>query len=122
MGSILTLSIVGYVGGDVVVRDVGEQRVASFSVAVNRKTSSGEQQTLWVRVNCWNKLADVAAEYVHKGSSILATSSWMRTSAWIDQSGNPQAGLDINADRLVLLDRVASDTPDDEEDLANVPF
>jgi hypothetical protein len=40
----------GFVGQDAVLKEVGEQRVASFSLAVNRKTSSGQQQTLWVRV------------------------------------------------------------------------
>lgn len=65
------------------MREVGEQRVASFAVAVNRKNSGGQKQTLWVRVNCWNKLADVAAQYVHKGSLVQVTTEWMRPSAWI---------------------------------------
>lgn len=112
MGTMLSISVTGFVGGDVNVREVGEQRVASFSVAVNRKTSNGEQQTVWVRVNCWNKLADVATQYVHKGSLILAMAEWMRPSAWVDQSGNPQASVDITANRLVLLDRVNGDNTD----------
>jgi single stranded DNA-binding protein len=103
---------------------VGEQRVASFSVAVNRKTSKGEQQTLWVRVNCWNKLADVATQYVHKGSLILATAEWMRPSAWLDQNGNPQASVDMTANRLVLLDRVNGDDvmTDTEQAPSDIPF
>lgn len=121
MGTMISISVTGFVGGDVDLREVGEQKVASFSVAVNRKTSNGEQQTLWVRVNCWNKLADVATQYVHKGSLILAMAEWMRSSAWVDQNGNPQASVDITANRLILLDRVNgdnSDTPDDE----TIPF
>jgi hypothetical protein len=67
--------------------EVGEQRVASFSLAVNRKTSAGKQQTLWVRVNAWNGLAEVAVKYIRKSSLIQceATSTWMPTasSCWI---------------------------------------
>jgi len=109
MGTLFSASVTGFVGGEVSVREVGEQRVASFSVAVNRKTRNGEQQTLWVRVNCWNKLADVAGSYLKSGSLVLVQASWMRASAYIDREGNPQASLDINADRLILLDRVNSE-------------
>jgi single-stranded DNA-binding protein len=112
--------VTGFVGGEVSVREVGEQRVASFSVAVNRKTSSGEQQTLWVRVNCWNKLAN---GYLKTGSLVQIQASWMRPSAYIDREGNPQASLDITADRLVLLDRVNGDAPaDTDQDMADIPF
>ena len=90
MGTLLLTSVTGFVGGEVSVREVGEQRVASFSVAVNRKTSSGEQQTLWVRVNCWNKLADVANGYLKTGSLVQIQASWMRPSAYLDREGNPQ--------------------------------
>lgn len=120
MGSIITVSITGYVGSEPQLRQVGEQRVASFSVAINRTTSNGNQQTLWVRANVWNKLADVAMNYVQKGSLVQLTTEWLRPSAYVDQSGNPQASLDIDANRLILLDRVNgenSETPEDE-----IPF
>lgn len=76
-----------------------------FSVAVNRKNGNGQKQMLWVRVNAWGKLADVAAQYVHKGSLVQVSSEWLRPSAWVDQSGSPQVSLDMDANRLVLLDR-----------------
>ena len=123
MGTFITTSVTGFVGSEVSVREVDEQRVASFSVAVNRKTRNGEQQTLWLRINCWNKLADVASNYVKTGSLVQVQSSWMRASAYIDREGNPQASLDITADRLVLLDRANGDTPaDTDQSMADVPF
>jgi len=122
MGTSLNLQLTGFSGSDPVVRQVGEQRVASFSVAVSRKNRAGEKQTVWVRVNCWNKLADVAMQYVHKGSLIQATSEWMRQSAWIDQSGTPQPSLDVDANRLVLLDRAENGDNGHSEDTADIPF
>ena len=121
MGTLLNISITGYVGNEPQVRTVqtsnGDKQVASFSVAVNRTNGGGQKQTLWVRVNCWDKLSNVATQFIHKGSLILITSEWLRPSAWMDQSGSPQASIDIDANRLVLLDRVENsdnnDTPDE---------
>ncbi len=125
MGTIITTSVTGFVGSEPQIRDVGEQRVASFSVAVSRKNSSGTKLTLWMRVNCWNKLADVAEQYVHKGSLVQVTAEWLRPSAWLDQSGTPQASIDIDANRLVLLDRVENgDYGHDEAETesSDIPF
>jgi single-strand DNA-binding protein len=119
MGTSINMQVTGFVGSDPQVRQVGEQSVASFSVAVSRKNRAGEKQTLWVRVNCWNKLSDVAAQYVKKGSLVQVTTEWLRPSAWVDQSGTPQASLDMDANRLVLLDRLESDEPENGE---NIPF
>ena len=101
MGTSINIQVTGFVGSDPQVKTVGEQQVASFSVAVNRKNGGGKKQTLWLRVNCWNKLADVAAQYVKKGSLVQVTTEWLRPSAWVDQSGTPQASLDIDANRLI---------------------
>ncbi|MCA0453948.1 MAG: single-stranded DNA-binding protein [Chloroflexi bacterium] len=120
MGSSINIQVTGFVGSDPQVKTVGEQQVASFSVAVSRKNGSGKKQTLWVRVNCWNKLADIAAQYVKKGSLVQVTTEWLRPSAWTDQSGAPQASLDIDANRLVLLDRVESD--DSASEGGDIPF
>ncbi|MCL4876601.1 MAG: single-stranded DNA-binding protein [Anaerolineae bacterium] len=97
MGTSLNFTVTGYVGG--------EQQVASFSVAVNRKTNGGKKQTLWVRVNCWNRLSDVASQFVRKGSLVQVSAEWLRPSSWIANDGTPQTSLDVDANRLVLLDR-----------------
>ena len=122
MGSSLNMQVTGYVGSAPQVRQVGEQTVASFSVAVSRKNRAGEKQTLWVRVNCWNKLSDVAAQYVKKGSLVQVTAEWLRPSAWVDQSGTPQPSLDMDANRLVLLDRAENGDNGHSEGMADIPF
>ena len=123
MGTSINSQVTGFVGSDPQVRDVGEQRVASFSVAVSRKNHAGEKLTLWVRVNCWNKLADIAAQYVRKGSLVQVSAEWLRPSAWTDQSGTAQASVDVDATRLVLLDRAENgDTGSDTGEDGNIPF
>jgi single-strand DNA-binding protein len=118
MGSSISVQITGFVGSDVVLKEVGEQRVASFSLAVNRKTSAGKQQTLWVRVNAWNGLGDVAVKFLRKGSLAQIEGSWLRPSAWIDQNGEPRVSLDLDANRIILLDRVTTN----EQETEQIPF
>ena len=123
MGTSVTTQVTGFVGSDPQVREVGEQRVASFSVAVSRKNRAGEKLTLWVRVNCWNKLADIAVQYVKKGSLVQASAEWLRPSAWTDQSGTAQASLDMDANRLVLLDRADNgDHGSEDNEDGRIPF
>ena len=125
MGTLLNISITGYVGNEPQVRTVqtsnGDKQVASFSVAVNRTNGGGQKQTLWMRVNCWGNLSTVAQQYIHKGSLVQVTTEWLRPSAWMDQSGSPQASIDIDANRLILLDRVENgDNTDTPEEI--IPF
>ncbi len=120
MGTSINLQVTGFVGSDPQLKTVGEQQVASFSIAVSRKNGAGKKQTLWLRVNCWNKLSDIAVQYVKKGSLVQVTTEWLRPSAWMDQGGAPQASIDLDANRLVLLDRVESD--DTESDSGDIPF
>ena len=60
-------------------------------------------------------------DVVSQGQDLLVqvTKEWLRPSAWVDQSGAPQASLDVDANRLVLLDRLESDDPENGED---IPF
>jgi single-strand DNA-binding protein len=122
MGTSINTQVTGFVGSDPQVREVGEQRVASFSVAVSRKNRAGEKLTLWVRVNCWNKLADIAAQYVKKGSLVQVTSEWLRPSAWTDQTGTAQASVDMDASRLILLDRAENGDHGLDDGDSNIPF
>ncbi|MBK8027759.1 MAG: single-stranded DNA-binding protein [Chloroflexi bacterium] len=60
-------------------------------MAISRKNRAGEKQTLWVRVNCWNRLSEMASQFVKKGSLIQASSEVAAREAWVDQSGTAQA-------------------------------
>jgi hypothetical protein len=50
---------------------------------------------------------------------VQVTTEWLRPSAWTSQDGTPQASLDLDANRLVLLDLLESDEPENGED---IPF
>jgi single-strand DNA-binding protein len=93
--------VVGHLGRDPEMRYTPTGvPVTSFSMATTRRwtNASGEPQekTTWFRVTCWRRLAENAAQYLHKGSLVLVEGE-IDASAWTDKEGNPRASLDLNA-------------------------
>ncbi len=81
--------------------------VTNFSVATSeswRDRSSGEQQerTEWHNVVCFARLAEIAGEYLRKGSKVYIEGS-LRTSSW-EQDGQKRYRTEIMARELQMLD------------------
>lgn len=69
------LILQGFVGANPEVKQVGESKVASFSLATTEryKNKSGEkvEDTTWHRVEAWGKQAEIIGQHVKKGSQLL---------------------------------------------------
>lgn len=81
--------------------------VTNFSVATSenwRDRSTGEQQerTEWHNVVCFARLAEIAGEYLRKGSKVYIEGS-LRTSSW-EQDGQKRYKTEIMARELQMLD------------------
>ena len=61
--------LVGNVGQDVTTRDVSNGIVANTSLATTEKRN-GEEKTEWHRLVLFGKLAELAQQYVTKGSKL----------------------------------------------------
>ena len=100
--------IVGNVGRDPETRFLPSGvQVTSFSVAVSkrwndRNTNEQKEKTTWYRVTCWRNLAEIANNYVKKGTQIMVVGN-VEVRAYTDNSGQPQASLDLTADTFQLL-------------------
>ena len=98
------ITIIGNLGGDPTTNATKDgQQVANFSLAVNRK-KNGTKVITWYRIACWNGNAELAAKYLKKGSRVMVEGSGLRANVYLEQSGKPQASLELNADRLIFLD------------------
>ncbi len=99
--------------------------VASFSLAVNRTWTDGngerQQKTIWVRISCWRKLAEVVSEYLAKGSKVLVTGELEPARAYTDRDGNPAASLEVTATVVEFLDGKPQE-PRAEPDPSDIPF
>ncbi len=82
--------------------------VADLSMAINRKyrTTSGEfkEETCFVGIVAWEKQAEMAGEYLKKGSAILVEGS-LRYEQW-ETNGEKKNRLRVHADRIQFLDRL----------------
>ena len=96
------VALVGRAGRDPEVRyfESGSM-VANLTLAVNRR--SRDDQPDWFPLEIWGKQAQVAADYVRKGSSLGIIGSF-KLDRWTDRStGEERTKPVINVDRLELL-------------------
>jgi single-strand DNA-binding protein len=95
-------NLVGRAGRDPEVRyfESGSM-VANLSIAVNRNSRDDEPD--WFNLEIWGKQAQVAADYVRKGSLLGITGSF-RVESWTDRAtGEDRSKPVIRVDRLDLL-------------------
>ncbi|MEQ1487840.1 MAG: single-stranded DNA-binding protein [Methylotenera sp.] len=107
MASVNKCIFIGNLGRDPEMRYMPSgDAIANFSIACteNFKSKSGEKQerTEWVRVAIFGKLAEVAGEYLKKGSSVYIEGR-MQTRKWQNKEGVDQYTTEIVADRMQML-------------------
>jgi single-strand DNA-binding protein len=70
-----------------------------------RDKQSGDQQerTEWHRVVCFSRLAEIAAEYLRKGSKVYIEGS-LRTNKWQGKDGQDRYTTEIVANDMQMLD------------------
>ncbi len=82
--------------------------VTNFSIAVaddykDKNTGQKVEQTEWVRCSCFGKLAEIAGEYLKKGSKVYVSGK-MKTRKWQGQDGQDRYSTEINVSDMQMLD------------------
>ena len=97
-----SVNLVGRAGRDPEVRYFESGSiVANFTIAVNRRSRNDEPD--WFNLEIWGKQAQVAADYVKKGSLLGITGSF-KLDQWKDKlTGEPKSKPVIRVDRIELL-------------------
>ena len=99
--------IVGNLGNDPEIRYMPNgNAVANLSIATSEswKDQQGAQQerTEWHRVTMYRRLAEVAGEYLKKGSQVFIEGK-LQTRKWQDQQGNDRYTTEIIADNMQMM-------------------
>lgn len=97
--------LVGRVGADPEIKYFETGRVkTTFNLAVNRpvKRTEGVDSTDWFRIELWGKQAEIANEYVRKGS-LIGIEGRLEFSRWTDANGAKHEMPIISASNLRLL-------------------
>jgi len=109
--------LVGNLGRDPELRYTAQGTpVCSFSMATNerRKDRNGEMQdhTTWFRVTLWNRLAETASQYLHKGKPVYIEGR-LRVEEFIDREGKPRQTLEVFATDMHFIGSRQDDAPHD---------
>lgn len=105
--SLNKVQVIGNLTAEPEVRETPNgQKVATFSVATNRKwkDASGMLQEDTEFHNCvaWRGLADIAEQYMHKGKKVYVE-GYLKTRSWDDTAGVKRYKTEIVAENVILL-------------------
>lgn len=118
--------LIGHIGTDPDLRYMPSGNAATtLSVATNeswkdKQTGERQERTEWHRVVCFNRLGEIAGEYVKKGSRVYIEGS-LRTRKWQDQQGADRYTTEIVASDLQMLDAKGTVSGGDFADMSSAP-
>jgi len=128
MASLNKIMLIGNVGSDPEMRySPNGKAVTSFRMATNYRYagSDGErrEETEWFRVSVWGRQAESCNQFLSKGKRIYVEGR-LRSSSWEGQDGQMRTSLEVSANRVIFLDRVAPASLPEEGDLEpqDLPF
>jgi len=101
--------LIGNLGADPEVRytpagsAVANLRLATSDSWRDKQTGEMQDRTEWHRVICFNRLGEIAGEYLRKGSKVYIEGR-IQTRKWQDNTGNDRYTTEIVASEMQMLD------------------
>jgi len=100
--------LIGNLGADPETRampsgaSVANLRIATTENWKDRTSGENQERTEWHRVALFGKLAEIASEYLRKGSQVYIEGS-LRTRKWQDKQGNERYSTEIVGNEMQML-------------------
>ncbi len=101
----INTTVIGNLGKDAELREVGDSKVVNFSVASNSRAKvDGEwvDTTCWVRVSFWGARAASISQYLVKGKQV-AVRGELTQKEYTNKDGELRTSLEVRADEITLL-------------------
>ena len=108
MASVNKVILVGNLGADPETRylpsgdAVTNIRLATTDRYKDKQSGDFKEATEWHRIAFFGKLAEIAGQYLKKGSSVYIEGR-IRTRKWTDQAGQDKYSTEIVADQMQML-------------------
>jgi single-strand DNA-binding protein len=108
MSRVNRVFLLGYLGADPEKREtssgslVTNLRLATSEQWTDKQTGEKKEQTEWHRVVIFGRLAEVAAQYLHKGSQVYVEGR-LQTRKWQGQDGQDRYTTEVVASDMRLL-------------------
>src|SRR5947209_8225886 len=94
-----SVHLIGNLATDVELREAGEQKVASFLLAINRASHDGGADFVWI--TAWERQAELCSEYLVKGNRV-AVDGRLKSRSW-EQEGRRRDAVEVVARRVEFL-------------------
>ena len=108
MRGVNKVTIIGNLGSDPEVKQFANGgSITTISVATSeqwndKQTGEKREATEWHRISLYQKLGEIAAHYLRKGSQVYIEGS-LRTRKYQDQNGQDRYVTEIRADQMQML-------------------
>jgi single-strand DNA-binding protein len=104
--------LIGNLGDDPVLNTTSSGvNVVNINLATSESWNNAEgekqERTEWHRLVFWRKIAEIVAQYAHKGSKLYIEGS-LRTRKWEDKEGVEKYTTEIVVEEMNLLDPAPS--------------
>lgn len=129
LGYLNSIQIIGRLVADPELRytqkgaPVCDFRIASSRRYKNRETGEQQEETLFINIVAWRRQAELANDYLKKGSAVLIEGR-LRSRQWESAQGEKRSAIEIVARRIQFLDMPqaeagtgAEPTTDTDEDV-----
>lgn len=101
----IELNLIGHLGKDAEVKEIGNNKVINFSVAISKKYKDRNGQwvesTTWVDVNKWGENTNVAP-YLKQGTQVYVSGE-PSARAYLGNDNQAKGVLSVNAFNIKLL-------------------
>lgn len=111
-GSVNKVILIGNLGRDPEVRytpnglAVANINIATSEVWKDKQSGENQERTEWHRIVMYSRLAEIAGEYLRKGSKVFVEGR-LQTRKWQDKNGQDRYTTEVVADSLQMLDSKA---------------
>lgn len=106
MAGVNKVILLGNLGGDPEVRQVGETKVANFNIATSESYTDRQgnkvDKTEWHRIELWGGLAGIAEQYLRKGNSVYVEGK-IATDEYTDKDGISRRSIKIRGTSMTLI-------------------
>jgi single-strand DNA-binding protein len=124
MAGVNKVTLVGRLGQDIELKYTSSNdAVANLSIATSKnwidKNGQKQEQVEWHRVVMFSKLAEIANQYLHKGSQVYIEGE-LRTRKWEDKNKVERYTTEILAKTMQMLDSKSKEVSQDVNDSVSV--
>lgn len=118
------VTLIGHLGKDPEMRYTpAGDAFTNLRLAVSRRWTredgQPQEKTTWFNVTLWRRQAEVASQYLSKGSRVMIAGEIDGARPYTDREGNPRATIDITGRELRFLES-RTNSHDNEQSVAEV--